>query len=171
MNDSIQAIIGQWELTGYASDEGREAEARTSRDDDIDAWARELDESAENWLSQAPEEFPDFDAAAGLTLSIEADGRYAETGDAGEQVHIISSDGVLGDSLDVYAGSLLEQNSRILAFTDEEPQGHCRLDDGDTQVTDEFFLDGNELIRVVSMVTDGMYLDRFFYRYEPAEES
>lgn len=169
MSDSIQDCVGQWELTGYASDEGNEAEARTSREDDIDAWARELDAAGQSWLTDTPSELPDFAPASGLRLTIHDDGSYEETGDAGERVSIISSDGVLGDSLDVYAGQLREQNDRLLAFTDEQPDGDQRLNDGDTQVTDEFLIDGNDLVRVVSMVTDGMYLDRFFYRYEPAD--
>lgn len=165
MNEGIEHCVGTWQLTGYASQEGLEASAGTSRED-VDAWSRELDTSVEAWLNEAPEDFPDFRPVSGLTLSIEEDGAYEETGDAGEDVRIISVDGVLGDSLDVYAGQLREQNQRLLAFTDEPADGDQRLNDGDTQISDEFFPDGNELIRVVSMVTDGMYLDRFYYRYE-----
>lgn len=165
---SLVSCVGQWQLTGYASIEGAEADTSTRRDDDPDAWNRELDAATDAWLNQTPADTPEFSPAGGLMLTIHADGAYQESGDAGEGVAIISSDGVLGDSRDTYGGELRERHGRLLAFTDENPDGDQRLNDGDTQVTDEFFTDGNELIRVVSMVTDGMYLDRFFYRYDPA---
>lgn len=163
---TLDNCTGRWKLAAFGSISHTDVETTTQREDDVDAWASELTEICDDWLDDTPDEMPELDEAEGLTLEVADDGSFEESGNA--PVEFISADGVLGDGSDAFPGTLEEHDGRVFAFTDEERYDTRRVSDGDTDVSDEFLPDGDELVRVVSMVTDGMYRDRFVYRYARA---
>lgn len=163
MADLLSDFVGTWELTGFGSVTINNVETEADPSEE-NAWAAELNSITQAWLNDEPEELPEVSDASGLTLVVGPDGAFSETGDS--DVEFISIDGVLGDGSDAFPGVLEESEGRVHAFTEETRYGLCRVGDGDTDVADEFIVDGDELTRITSMVTDGMYLNRFVYLYQ-----
>ncbi|MFN3600663.1 MAG: hypothetical protein ACK4UY_04650 [Dietzia sp.] len=149
MSTSIADLAGTWTLSAYGE--------------------LTLDDAPTGWLIEPPTRLPDTTPNSGVTLTIADQGRFTESGRPTEQALFHSYDGVLGDANDLFDGYLAAvdgQDGRVFVYSDEvAPVGCMRVDDGDTAITDEVRLDGPSLLRVVSVVTDGVYASRYLYRY------
>lgn len=149
MSTSLADLAGIWTLSAYGE--------------------LTLDDAPTAWLTAPPTRLPETTPDSGVTLTIGDQGRFTESGRPAEQALFHSYDGVLGDANDLFDGYLAAvdgQDGRVFVFSDEvAPVGCTRVDDGDTAITDEVRLDGQSLLRVVSVVTDGVYASRYVYRY------
>lgn len=151
----IDDISGRWTLTAHGAVEGGE-----TLDRDVLA----------SWLDDIPNRVPDYAEAAGLGLTIASDGTVGQVADSqAATVQVFSHDGVLTDPTDadgLFHGRVRQIGDRLFVLAaGVEPHRYQRLDDGDTAITDELRLDGDELERIVSIAVDGIYLYRFAYRY------
>ena len=154
----LNAASGTWELDAFHGDGAGEiaADERLAR-----AWTR-----------SPAEDLPPLSPAAGLTLHISDDGHLDEEAADGadDEVDIFSADGVLGTTADVFPGRVLCEGGRLFVISeDEEPCGVRRLSDGDTEILDELRPAGDQLLRIVSVVTDDSVLHRMVYRYARAD--
>ena len=154
----LNAASGTWELDAFHGDgEGvLTSDARLAR----------------SWTRSPAEDLPPLSPASGLTLHISDDGHLDEEAASGadEQVDIFASDGVLGTTADAFPGRVLCEGGRLFVLSDdEEPCGMRRLSDGDTEILDELRPAGDQLLRIVSVVTDDSTLHRFVYRYSRAD--
>lgn len=169
-NTTIAALSGTWELDGYGAIDN-EQPTTTAPESDTVAWSNEVVQITDAWLEGHPRTLPEIADAAGLTLVISDDGSFTETGDADSAVAVWSSDGTLGDAGDVYDGRLAEVDGRVFAFSsdsDGEPGDYQRFSGDNADITEEFFAGEDGLVRVVSVVFDGMYLYRHVYTYRSA---
>lgn len=126
-------------------------------------------ETADQWCVSVPSRVPEQRPAAGLTLTITEDATFTETaGEGAELLDFFTDDGVLDTAASAFDGSLFSVDGRVfLRAAEQEPVGTTRLDDGDVEIADELIRHGDDLLRVTSVVVDGMYLYRYAYRYAP----
>lgn len=148
-------LTGDWTLTGFGA---------------IDFDTAADQEAAAAWTEEVPEKFPGLNAVHGLTLSISAEGKVSEKAGAkpSKAIQMFSADGVLEESPAeaVFPGYLHEADGRTFVLADDaDPDGHCRIDDGDVAISDELRRKDYDLLRIVSIVVDELYLYRFVYRY------
>lgn len=153
--EQITRCLGTWTLTAFGLIDNEQAPDRGM---------------ASQWCVGVPARVPEQRPAAGLTLTIAEDATFTETsGEGAELLDFFTDDGVLDTAASAFDGSLLSVDGRVfLRATEAEPSGTARLDDGDVEIADELIRDGGDLLRVASVVVDGMYLYRYAYRYAPA---
>ncbi|WP_435016029.1 hypothetical protein TA3x_003588 [Tundrisphaera sp. TA3] len=121
---------------------------------------------------------PRLEARTGLELTIRLDGSYAErVAGGGDLMLWYDSEGVQTASPGPSEG--IAQEIAGTAAVSLHPRGALpprpdrsgglrdvlRYDDGDTQVSDILQVAGGSLGRVISVVTDGLYLNRVVTRY------
>lgn len=148
-------FLGSWSLTGFGLiDNMHSPDMRT----------------ADQWCVSVPVPVPEQRPASGLTLTIAEDTTFTEAaGEGAELLDFFTDDGVLDTAASAFDGSLFCVDGRVfLRSEEEEPVGTARLHDGDVEIADELTRDDRDLLRIASVVVDGMYLYRYAYRYTPA---
>jgi hypothetical protein len=132
-----------------------------------------------NWLLGAEETGRSrMEPRSGLELTIRPDGSFSEQVLGGQHsVLWYDSEGVQTDSPEPSEGSVREiagADAVSLHPRISPPPGPhrpaalrdvLRYDDGDTQVSDILQVAGRSLIRVISVVTDGLYFNRVVASY------
>jgi hypothetical protein len=132
-----------------------------------------------NWLLGVAEDGrPRLETRTGLELTIRRDGSYSErVADCKYLMLWYDSEGVQTDSPEPTEGTVREVAGTAaislhprgaLPPRPHHPGGFrdvLRYDDGDTQVSDILHVVGESLSRVISVVTDGLYLNRVVTRY------
>lgn len=126
----------------------------------VDAW---LYGSSHDMLGQTT-------PAHGLTLSIAADGSFAEEKTSTPALTWFDSEGVLDARVTPFDGVIHTEGSigylllrePISWATPSDPlrATRVRYDDGDMIICDKLELVGEALVRTMSVVTDELYLDR-----------
>jgi hypothetical protein len=159
----MKEFAGRWELVAAAPEEFPD----TAYDDGIlvigDARVP-LDEFNRRWLAGevfTPE--PPLAAQTGLTLTIAEDGTFTETGAA--DISWFDDEGVLEPKAIPFDGTLAtspvgtfllgEEGLQAVVFKDATDL-RLRIDDGDTGITDLITVEGDGLLRVMSVITDEM---------------
>lgn len=152
-------IAGSWQLVGRAS----------SRAD------ADTDGAAAQWLDGIDDTLADRavaeGAASGLLLAIAPDGTFTERASGPVALPWFDAEGVLQAQAEPFDGRYAIDRDRAALQPDRIPgwatpvagrHGAARLryDDGDTQVADHVRRRQELLVRTVSVVTDGAYLDR-----------
>lgn len=155
-------FVGQWHLVGRAE---------TSADlmpDGSDGYIK-----TDAWLEgEGPDLLDTVASAAGLRLTIEADGRLSEEADERAKFEWFDLDGVLEGQAVPLSGQLVDFEGRTVLKTDSSP-GANRYGDGDTTISESLRVETtpeHRLIRTVSIETDGIYGNRQVYIYSPGEE-
>jgi hypothetical protein len=164
----LPEFVGEWHLDGYAL---------------VDTFIGASDPSdlsaVQNWLlAAAGAGWPEVEARTGLVLVIRRDGTYSERA-PGEKLSMLwyDSDGVQTASPEPTEGVVRGVGGRPVVslhphtpparadFPGGDFRGVLRYDDGDTLVSDILRLEGNSLIRAISVVTDDLYFNRVVSRY------
>lgn len=135
-----------------------------------------LDEFNRRWLAGEPLHVePTLTPLTGLTLTIAEDGAFTETGDA--DVVWFDDEGVLEMNARPFDGTLVTAPGGTFLLGAEGVQAatfadatdlRLRIDDGDTGITDLVRIDGDQLFRTMSMITDEMYPARIRLAYRRA---
>lgn len=175
---TVEELTGTWNLTDYGT--LYHAEAPGLEGLEGTEWQTKLTDVTNAWMDDHPDELPEIAPRQGLTTTIDDAGRIEDSGGIGDMVYW-DAYGVQGG--DLFEGYLAEPDEpaeaegRVFAFSDEvEPNDVQRCAD-DAYVTDEFFLggsdtdndtdnDGATMVRVMSVVFDGMYLYRSVFVYQ-----
>lgn len=165
---STVPIDGSWRLEAYAFVEEMIYGAQPERG------------AQDNWLfAQGNEGIADLKKQTGMELSIQADGSFSEL-KTDRKVSVVwyDSEGVEVAAPEATKGRLKAikgHNGYFLHPSDapswmprsrESDQDALRYDDGDTLICDIVRPEGDKLIRVMSAITDGMYLSRVLARYK-----
>jgi hypothetical protein len=168
-------FAGRWELAAAAAEESPD----TDYDDGdlvIGDHRVPLGEFNRRWL--AGEVFtvePPLAPLTGLTLTIAGDGTFTERGAAA--VPWFDEDGVLEPKAVPFDGTLATSPAGTFLLGPEGLQNavfadaadlRLRIDDGDTGITDLITVDGDELTRVMSVITDELYPSRIRLAYRRA---
>jgi hypothetical protein len=156
-------FAGRWELVAAADEEFPE-----TRYDDGDLVIGDvrlpIDEFNRRWLAgEVFTQEPPLTPRSGLTLTIAEDGTFTETGAA--EVSWFDDEGVLEADARPFDGTLAtspagtfllgEQGLQAVVFKDATDL-RLRIDDGDTGITDLITVEGDGLLRVMSVITDEM---------------
>ena len=150
-------LLGVWHLTGYSYVETHVGSGDSPGPADI-----------AHWLFAAPGAGrPEVEHRTGLELVIRQDSSYSERLLSGRiPMMWYDVDGVLVDSPEPTEGIVREIIDRdgVSLHPHGSPQVRSldvlRYDDGDTQVSDIVRVDGDSLLRVISVVTDELYFNR-----------
>jgi hypothetical protein len=150
-------LLGVWHLTGYAYVDTHIGPGDPPDPADI---AR--------WLCAAPGiGWPQVEARTGVELEIWQDASYSERL-VGGRIPMMWYDveGVLVESPEPTEGIVREiiGSDGVSLHPHGAPQVRSphvlRYDDGDTQVSDILRIDGDSLVRAISVVTDDLYFNR-----------
>ena len=166
--------IGVWQLSEYAAlldNKIVEFQGDDVKPGVVEAWLYAVTDEGVSKL--APQ--------AGLELTIRADGSFAERA-INEGVHFdwFDSEGIAVDSPTPLEGTLTTiagrdgffvHQQRIPSWMNQlrampDHRDALRFDDGDTIICDLVRPAGDSLLRVISIVGDGIYLNRIVARYE-----
>ena len=160
----LDAIVGAWRLAayGFARDEWLPTDARANR---LGIAGHLLGGG------DAP-----LRAASGLSLTIGPRGRFSQTDTDAFDGYVYDGEGVETTRGGSFAGSLQPVGTRAYLLADGVPRNAApagrwletlllRYDDGDTIVCDWVEPRGEELLRVISVVTDQLYPSRATLRY------
>lgn len=168
-------FAGRWELTAAAAQETVDSDYDNG-DLVIGDHRVPLDEFNRRWLAGevfTPE--PPLSPLAGLTLTIAEDGTFTETGAA--DIAWFDDEGVLEPAARPFDGSLATSPAGTFLLSEEGVQAavfadaqdlRLRVDDGDTGITDIVAVEGPELTRVMSVITDELYPSRIRLTYRRA---
>jgi len=162
-------LVGEWHLNGYAF-----VETEIEFEGDVPD-----PEAAEEWLFTGTDVGPlDLMPRSGLELVLHEDGSYSERVTVGGlRLPWYDSQGVQVESPDAGDGTLRESSGHDGAFlhprdappwmtrTRERDRDRLRYDDGDTLICDNVRAIDDSLVRVIAVVTDGLYLNRIVARY------
>jgi len=161
-------MVGSWSLTSYGT-----IELEVPVDED-DSNPNALDD----WLyARGREGFANLKSASGLRITIREDGSYSEAkADPSIPMPWFDSEGVLVESplptngtvRHVGNGDFLHpiQSASGTNRSREKDKDVLRYDDGDTLVCDQLRLENGSLIRIVSVATDELYLNRIIAVYD-----
>ncbi len=123
----------------------------------------------ERWLEgDGPDLLDSTGPASGLTLALGAAGEVTEVASPEAVFEWFDSEGVLESQAVPYSGRLQPHLGKLFLKTDES-EGPTRYGDGDTTIAESFALRTSprtQLIRTVSVETDGIYGSRQVYLYE-----
>jgi hypothetical protein len=141
-------------------------------------------EALDDWLfCRGTEGFAELEPQTGLQLSIEPDDTFSEA-KTKKKLSLVwyDSEGVEVDSPSAVKGTLRKIRGRSERFiqpsdapnwltqsrtrTNKRDRESLRYDDGATLICDLLRRDEETLLRVMSVVTDGMYLTRIIARYQ-----
>jgi hypothetical protein len=171
----MSEFTGRWELVGAAAAESVDTDYDDG-DTVLDDVRLPADEFNRRWL--AGEVFgdePAFTPLTGLTLTIAEDHTFTETGEAA--VPWFDEEGVLEPKARPFGGTfttspagtfLLSEEGAQAAVFEDATDLRLRIDDGDTGITDLVTVDGGRLRRVMSVLTDELYLSRIRLEYRRA---
>ncbi|MBH8555819.1 hypothetical protein I8751_26425 [Nostocaceae cyanobacterium CENA357] len=164
---NIELLIGIWLLTGSISINSQ-----------IKFFGDEPDPNGiENWLnSNSNNLIAQVEATEGLTLTISSDGKFSEERTGTPKVYWFDKEGVLESEVIPFNGHLSFYDSKVFLLVDDLPswavpsdevnKKKLRYDDGDTKIADSIEVQGEQLIRTISVVTDELYLDRVIVVYK-----
>lgn len=134
------------------------------------------DEFNRRWLAgEQLRADPAMTPLTGLTLTIAEDGTFTEDGTA--EVNWFDDEGVLESDARPFDGTLVTAAGGTFLIGEEGVQAtvfagadnlRLRIDDGDTAITDLVRVDGDQLLRRMSVVTDEMYPSRILLAYRRA---
>jgi len=172
-------FAGRWELVAAAEEESIDPRFADDTDEDVLIVGTHRVPSGEfnrRWLAgEVFTEEPPLAPRTGLTLTIAEDGTFTETGAA--DVAWFDEEGALGGEAHPFDGTLATsptgtfvlsaQGVQAAAFADATDL-RLRLDDGDTAITDLVTVDGDGLVRIMSMLTDELYPSRVRLAYRRA---
>ncbi|GLR12243.1 hypothetical protein GCM10007907_10330 [Chitinimonas prasina] len=163
-----QDLVGVWHLVGSAH---INVDLDLPDDDDDDS-------AVVDWLyGHSPELLAQLEATGGLTLQVQADGSFRQTCSGEPAVEWFGVNGVLEEKVVPFDGLVnSEGGEHFLLVPDldwgapegEHEQATLRYDDGDTMICDRVALQGAQLIRTVSVVTDEAYGDRVVMAFRRA---
>lgn len=169
----MSEFAGRWELVAAAAQESVDSDYDGGDGDMVIGDARvPLGEFNRRWLAGemfTPE--PPLTPLTGLTLTITGDA-FTETGAA--DVAWFDADGVLEPKALPFDGTLTTSPSGTFLLSEEGVQSgvfadaadlRLRVDDGDTGVTDLVTVDGDGLLRIMSVITDELYPSRIRLAY------
>jgi hypothetical protein len=168
---NIELLIGTWLLTGSIS-----------LNSEIKFIGDEPDPNGvENWLnSNSNNLIAQVEATEGLTLTISSDGKFFEERTGEPKVYWFDREGVLESEVIPFNGHLSFYDSKAFLLvddliswavpSDEVSKKKLRSDDGDTKIADSIEVQGEQLIRTISVVTDELYLDRVIIVYKKANK-
>lgn len=162
-------LVGVWHLNSYAF-----VDSEIELDDKVPD-----PESAERWLfGEADDGVSGLTPQSGLELVLRADASYSERVTVSElRLLWYDSEGVQVGAPVAVDGVVRESTAHDGAFlhpcdapawmtrTRESDRDSLRYDDGDTLICDRVRAVGDSLVRVISVVTDGLYLSRIMARY------
>lgn len=166
-NQATTQLIGTWHLAAHSSEDADiEAAAVESIEKRQDA-IRDFFEQTHTALEMAP--------TTGLHLTIADDHTFTEGvegeptfdwfDDEGVMCHPTPFDGlVVNDDAGIYI-----RPHEILSWATPKPGEYgciLRHDDGDTKICDRLIVDGDDLFRIMSVVTDELYTNRLVYHYQ-----
>ena len=171
----MSEFAGRWELVAAAAEEHVK-----SRCDDGDLVIGDvrvpIDEFNRRWLAgEMFTEEPALTPLTGLTLTIAEDGTFTETGSA--DVAWFDDEGVLEAKARPFDGTLATSPAGTFLLGEEGLQAgvfadatdlRLRIDDGDTAITDLVTVEGDGLVRIMSMITDELYPSRIRLAYRRA---
>jgi hypothetical protein len=168
-------FAGRWELVAAAAEEDIPNDYADDKTNIGHGWVP-VDEFNRRWLAGEPlHPEPPLTPLTGLTLTIAEDGTFTETGAA--DVAWLDDEGVLEQNARPFDGTVEtapggtfligEEGVQAAVFADATDL-RLRIDDGDTGITDLLTLDGDQLLRTMSMITDEMYPLRIRLAYRKA---
>ncbi len=168
---NIELLVGTWLLTGSIS---------------LNSQIKFIDDEpdpngVENWLNgNSNNLIAQVAATEGLTLTISSDGKFFEAITGTPKVYWFDFEGVLQSEVIPFNGHLSFYDSKAFLLldepiswavpSDEVNKKKLRYDDGDTKIADSIELQGSQLIRTISVVTDELYLDRVIIVYKKANK-
>ena len=166
---SMESIIGTWLLIGSVS-----------INSEVSFVGEEADPNGvKDWLNGEGEELiEEIISTSGLTLKVGADGTFTETKDGDPKVYWFSDEGVLESEVVPFngvvktngAGSFLQPEEIPSWATPTDEYGIVlRYDDGDTKISDQIYIAGENLVRTINVVTDELYLDRIVIVYKKCD--
>jgi hypothetical protein len=167
-------INGRWELVAAGAAEHVEVgydDGHTTLGD----LRLPADEFNRRWLAgEALGADPPLAPLTGLTLTVDGT-TFTETGAA--EVPWFDDEGVLEPEARPFDGTLATSQAGTFLLTGEGRQAtafadaetlHLRCDDGDTAITDLVAVEGDQLHRTTSVITDEMYPSRIRLTYRRA---
>lgn len=150
----MSSLQGAWRL---------HSAAQVSADVDL---KQDSEPQLQAWLQGEGGPQPEaFQPLSGLLLTLEADGTYREVAEQPVPISWYDEEGVLEAEARPFSGTWQESGGKLWLLTADSTSPTLRYDDGDTQVADALSLVGGHLLRSMSTVTDGLYLDRILLRY------
>jgi hypothetical protein len=168
---NIELLIGTWLLTGSIS-----------LNSDIKFIGDEPDPNGvENWLNgNSNNLIAQVEATEANSLTISSDGKFFEERTGEPKVYWYDREGVLSSEVIPFNGHLSFYDSKAFLLvddlvswavpSDEVNKKKLRYDDGDTKIADSIEVQGSQLIRTISVVTDELYLDRAIIVYKKANK-
>ncbi|QDT18117.1 hypothetical protein [Alienimonas californiensis] len=169
----VEALVGQWTLIAAVQitdelpveDEG----VAGGRPPEMAAWLR----------GDGGDLAPNGSPAAGLTLTVRADGRFEErflrAAELGVTVEFYDRHGIATLPPEPFDGRLRTIDGKAwaaptgdgppLIASDDSP---VRYDEGDTVVSEQFSVREGRLLRTQNVVTDELYLSRSVFIYDRA---
>lgn len=150
--------VGQWRLV-----------ARAEATADLMPDGSEGFLKTERWLEgEGPDLLDSTHPASGLALTLNAAGEVTEEASPEAVFEWFDAEGVLESQAVPYSGRLQPHLGKLFLKTDGS-EGPTRYGDGDTTIAEFFTLRSApkpQLIRTVSVETDGIYGNRQVYLYE-----
>ncbi len=156
----ISVFVGKWVLIGSFSIKS-----------ELQFIGRKPDSNGvKNWLNNPMSQvLKRVKSTEGLTLIINPDGTFQEQKTGNPKVEWFDCEGVLCAEVKPFNGYINVLESKPYLMTDQCPSWakdkKLRYNDGDTKICDTVHLDNEQLIRVVSIVTDDMYFDKVVLVY------
>ena len=162
---SEQAFLGVWNLAGSFSVSGE-----LDTDPETDEGKTALSE----WLhGNSFEDLDQFSPASGLQLTIHNNATFTERKTADPEVMWFDSEGVQDDDVVPFDGVYTVRGGKAYLTLAEPPEWatsadrtRIRYDDGDTVICDSLEIKDGDLIRTVSVTSEGAYLDRVVLQYK-----
>ena len=162
---SEQSFLGVWNLAGAFSINGEL---------DIDPETEEGKAELADWLfGHSHDDLDLLTDASGLQLTIHNNATFTERKTADPQVTWFDAEGVQDDDVVPFDGVYTIRDGKAYLTLAEPPEWatsadrkRIRYDDGDTVVCDSLEIVGGNLIRTISVTSDGAYLDRVVLQYK-----
>lgn len=160
-----QSFLGVWNLTGSFS---------VSGELDVDPETEEGKTELSDWIfGNSRDELDQLAPAAGLQLTIHNNATFTERKTADPEITWFDAEGVQDDDVVPFDGVYTVRDGKAYLTLAEPPdwatspdRKRIRYDDGDTVICDSIEFIGGNLVRTISVTSDGAYLDRVVLQYK-----
>ena len=159
-----QSFLGVWNLAGSFT---------VGRQLDIDPETDEGKTELSEWLyGDSYDNLDQFTEAAGLQLTVLNNATFTERKTADPEITWFDAEGVQDDDVVPFDGVYTVKDAKAyltlaepLDWAISSDRKRIRYDDGDTVICDTLKLIDGNLIRTVSVTSEGIYLDRVVLKY------
>lgn len=164
---SAQSFLGVWNLAASFS---------VSGELDIDPETDEGKAHLSEWLfGDSHDELDQLTPTTGLQLTVHNNATFTERKTADPEITWFDAEGVQDDDVMPFDGVYTISDGKAYLTLAEPPEWatsadrkRIRYDDGDTVICDSLELFDGNLIRTVSVTSEGAYLDRVVLQYKGA---